>query len=211
MLHNATSIIRYHEFRFLSNVSHFFTLIFAQNICSLTRYIHENISYITRGPWYYTCEGCYYTGARYVPQTWSRERRSGRSFRCCDPARGCISEKMCRVMRRRPETTMTGERPRMRSRTTHGVGRKIGRCDFPTAEEEAAAPRYAPSRIVLLALCAVIVWRPMTVSSERDTVSIVSFCLSLSLSLSFSVSPIPRFQLAVNIDRLKNMTVIGIL
>lgn len=33
------------------------------------------------GPRYYICEGCYYTGARYVPRTWTRERRSSRSFR----------------------------------------------------------------------------------------------------------------------------------
>lgn len=74
-------------------------------------------------------------------------------------------------MRRGPETRMTGERPA--KRTMHRVGRKIGRCDFPTAEEEAAAPRHAPNRIVLLALCAVIV-PSMTGPSERDTVSIVS-------------------------------------
>lgn len=79
-------------------------------------------------------------------------------------------------MRRGPETRMTGERSAKRT-TTHGVGKKIGRCDFPAAEEEAAAPRHAPSRIVLLALCAVIV-PSMTGPSERDTVSIVSLSLS---------------------------------
>lgn len=84
-----------------------------------------------------------------VPRTWSRERRStGRSFRCRDPARGCISEK--KVPRNAPraqnEDDRNGdERPKDEKDDAHGVGRKTGRCGFQAAEEEAAAPSRAVS------------------------------------------------------------------
>lgn len=183
----------------------FLRVVFAHYIWMLahrmiTLYSRKYFVYYTRAEILYVRGMLLHRGAVYVPRTRTRERRSSRSFRIGrDPARGCISEKMCRVMRRGPETRMTGERP-MRWRTTYGVGRKIGRCDFPAAEEEAAAPRYAPSRIVLLALYAVIVW-------AYDC----AFRTRYRLDRLFSLSPIPRFQLAVNIGRSKNMTGIGIL
>lgn len=110
----------------------------------ITRYIHENISYITRR--YYTCEGCYYTGARYVPRTVVPGKKIEPVFSMLRSYKRILhlGENVPRNAPRarneddRRETDVIKDDAR-------GVGRKIGRCGFPAAEE-AAAPRYAPSR-----------------------------------------------------------------
>jgi len=144
----------------------------------ITRYIHENISYITCR--YYTCEGCYYIGARYVPRTWSRERRSSRSFSVLRSyERMHLGENVPRNAprarneddRRETDVIKDDARGGKEDRQMRLPGCRRGSCT-PLCTQ----PVYRPSR-VMRCDCA----QPMTVSSERDTISIVSVPISNSM------------------------------